>query len=160
MNTIIASLALAATVASASLTPPSLLTSQAGSLKQIDRLAGLPQPIVAGAFTVDGTPAKGWEMSDPGGPFNATDVVSPGSTAPGRRLLFGACNASVCAVVYERGGIAHFYELLAFAPSGSSWKVIWNARGPKPLANLAALQAMLAHPASSNWQDQWVKGDF
>jgi hypothetical protein len=159
MKLLVAALLIA--VASAGLNPPALVVVHADSLNQVDRFANLPAPIQAGSFSVDGTPAKGWEMAEPGAPFQVTDVVSPGSKLPGRRLIAAGCDASVCVVHYERGGIAHFYEILAFSSTPSGWKVVWNARGPKSLENLAGVRSLVKHPSSSaGWTDQWVKGDF
>ena len=142
------------------LTPPPALVAQVSDLKQIDRVSDLPAPIAAGEFSVDGVTAKGWRMSDPGGPFNATDeIVDP--NAPGRRLLFAACDPTVCAIVYEIGGVAHTYRILAFQLNGSTWHTIWNAMGPKPLANLPALRTLVEHPTTKGgWTNVWVKGDF
>jgi hypothetical protein len=139
--------------------PPSAVVNQLAELRQIDRFSSLPAPIRAGQFNVDGVSAAGWRMAEPGGAFSATDVPIPG--APGRRLIFAACDSQLCLIHYERGGIAHFYEILALSLTRNAWKTVWNATGPKPLANFAALQALLRHPAANGgWSNQWVKGDF
>jgi hypothetical protein len=152
---IVASLALVLAVSS----PPAILAESAATLTQIDRMASLPAAIRAGTFTVDGRSAAGWQISDPGGPFSATDQPIPG--APGRRLIFAACNARLCAIHYERGGVAHFYEVLVLERSSGSWSAVWNVYGPKPLANLAALQSLVEHPANyPTWYVNSVKGDF
>lgn len=142
----------------AQLAPPLIVLHHLATVQSIGKLENLPPAIRAGAFSVDGVSAAGWKMSDPGGPFSATDVPVPG--APGRRLLFAACDAQVCVLHYERGGIAHFYEILAFARTASTWDVVWNARGPKPLTDLDALRAMLRAANAPGWNQQYVKGDF
>ncbi len=151
---------MAATLAAASpASAPAVVTAQIGSLKPVARFAQLPQPIVAGHFSVGGTSAAGWQMAEPGGAFSATDV--PVSGAPGRRMIFAGCNAQLCLIHYERGGIAHFYEILAFAPGSNGWTVAWNACGVTRIAGMAALRALLAHPASfDTWSRPCVKGDF
>ncbi len=154
------SAAVAAVTASAStLTPPAVVIAQLPHVTEIRRFTLLPAPIQAGKFSVDGVSAAGWQIAEPGGAFSATDVPIPG--APGRRLIFAACDPQLCLLHYERGGIAHFYEILALAPASSGWKVIWNARGSKPLKDLDALRSLLQGRASSaGWSQQWVKGDF
>src|SRR5215469_7212310 len=137
MNTLVASVLIASVTAVA----PAQVTGQLSDLKQIDRFTSLPAAIVAGQFTVDGVSAKGWQMAEPGGKFSATDVPVPG--APGRRLIFAACNAQLCLIHYERGGIAHFYEILALASTPQGWKAVWNVRGSKPIASFDALRATL-----------------
>jgi hypothetical protein len=152
--------AVAAVTASAStLTPPAVVITQLPHVTAIRRFASLPAPIRAGKFTVDGVPAAGWKMAEPGGTFSATDVPIPG--APGRRLIFAACDPQLCLLHYERGGIAHFYEILALSLTSSGWKVVWNARGSKPLKDLDALRSLLLRDTpSEGWSQQWVKGDF
>lgn len=142
----------------AQLAPPLVVMHHLATVKPIDKLENLPTPIRDGAFSVDGVSAAGWKMSDPGGPFSATDVPVPG--APGRRLVFAACDAQLCLLHYERGGIAHFYEILALNRSATAWSVVWNARGPKPLPDLEALRAALRGGSAPGWNQQWVKGDF
>jgi len=143
------------------LVAPAVVFDHIDSVKPVDAFAHLPPGIRSGSFMVDNTPAKGWVMSEPGGPFQATDVVTPGSPLPGRRMIFAACDATVCLLHYERGGIAHVYEVLAFKSGSNGWSVVWNARGPKPLANLAALKAMVKHTASAGgWTNEWVPGNF
>jgi hypothetical protein len=143
----------------ATLSPPASVVSQLGSVKLVSKFAELPAPIRAGDFTVDGVSAKGWEMAEPGGAFSATDVPVP--NAPGRRLIFAACDPALCLIHYERGGIAHFYQILALSDTSHGWKAVWSARGPHPVANLDALRALLQGRVSSDgWSQQWVKGDF
>jgi|SRR5579862_8385566 len=144
--------------AAAAVAPPQV-TGQLSALKEIDRFTALPPAIVAGQFTVDGVSAKGWRMAEPGGKFSATDVPVPG--APGRRLIFAGCSAQLCLLHYERGGIAHFYEILALASTAQGWKAVWNVRGSKPIASFDALRTTLKNGAlPATWSAQWVKGDF
>jgi hypothetical protein len=136
-----------------------MVTEQFVDLTVIQRFALLPAPIRAGKFAVDGVSAAGWQMAEPGRAFSATDVPVYG--APGRRLIFAACNPQLCLIHYERGGIAHFYEILALSLTSNGWKAIWNARGSKPLKDLGALRSLLQRRTpSEGWSQQWVKGDF
>jgi hypothetical protein len=141
------------------MTPPAVVIAQLAHVTEIRRFASLPAPIRTGKFTVDGVSAAGWQIAEPGGAFSATDVPVPG--APGRRLIFAACDPQLCLLHYERGGIAHFYEILALSLTSSGWKALWNARGSKPLKDLDALQSLLrGDMPSDGWSQQWVKGDF
>jgi len=158
MPNLSAAVALAA-VALLALTPPTAVTGQLSSLKPIGRFSALPAAIVAGRFTVDGVSAKGWQMAEPGGAFSATDVPVPG--APGRRLIFAACDSTLCLLHYERGGIAHFYEILALSLGSNGWIAIWNVRGPKPVATFDSFAASVKNGTfGANWSAQSVKGDF
>lgn len=141
------------------LAPPPAIVQQLDEVKPIDRFTSLPAPIVGGNFSVDGVSAAGWKMAEPGGAFSATDVPVP--NAPARRLIFAACDPKFCLLHYERGGVAHIYLILALSQTSAGWKAIWEAVGPKPLANLDAMRALVRHPStSSGWTQQWVKGDF
>lgn len=141
------------------LAAPAAIVEQLPSLKQIDRVAALPIAIRTGQFTVDGSAATGWRIAEPGGPFNPTDVTVPGML--GRRLIFAACNSKLCLIHYERGGVAHFYEILALSRTPKGWIAIWNAVGPKPLANLPALRNFLrGRSLAPGWSEQTVRGDF
>ena len=120
------------------LQPPSVVLAAAGSLHQIDSLAGLPEAIRVGTF---GGVRGG--IAAPGADFNATDEPRPG-LAP-RRLVFAACDDALCIVHYEWGGVAAGYEVLALAKTSNGWKNVWHVSGGKPLANLAALQQLLAN---------------
>ncbi len=143
----------------AALGVPQSVVAQLAYLEPVDRFTSLPAAIRAGEFTVDGVAAAGWRMAEPGGAFSATDVPVP--NAPGRRLLFAACDATLCLIHYERGGIAHFYEILALSLQHGRWQAVWNAVGPKPIASLAELRASLARQTlGPGWKQQWVKGDF
>jgi hypothetical protein len=142
-----------------SVMPPQIVAQQLPGLKQLDRFDALPAAIQSGNFTVDGASAKGWKMAEPGGAFSATDVPVPG--APGRRLIFAGCSASVCVVHYERGGIAHFYEILGLALGPKGWSSVWNIIGSKAIANLDVLRAMIDRSTlGGTWHVQPVKGDF
>jgi hypothetical protein len=146
-----------AVLASLAIPPP--VTAEISSLKPVDRFGSLPAAIRAGRFTVDGSSAIGWQMAEPGAAFSATDV--PVRNAPGRRLIFAACDSRLCLVHYERGGVAHFYEILALSLTGHDWKAIWNVVGSKPFANFAALRVSLQRQTlGPGWKQQWVKGDF
>src|SRR5580700_370246 len=148
-----------AAVALLAVIPPSAVTGQLSSLRPVGRFSALPPAIVAGRFSVDGVSAKGWQMAEPGGAFSATDVPVPG--APGRRLIFAACDAALCVIHYERGGIAHFYEILALSLRSNGWTAVWNVTGPKPIATFDAFAASVKNGTfGAKWGAQSVKGDF
>ena len=64
-------------------------------------------------------------MSNPGGPFNATDVEAFFFDTPRRRLVFGGVSDQYCLVHYEYGGIAHGYMTVLFELSGSQSRPLW-----------------------------------
>ncbi|HYL26887.1 MAG TPA: hypothetical protein VEW74_03570 [Candidatus Nitrosotalea sp.] len=152
-------MALAPAAAQTTLTAPAALAQQLDALKPVERFASLPAAIRVGQFTVNGTAATGWEMAEPGAAFSATDVPVPG--APGRRLIFAGCTSNLCVIHYERGGIAHFYEILVLSLRSKSWTAIWNLVGAKAIANLDVFRVMVRRSTlGRTWRAQPVRGDF
>ena len=152
-------LAIASASAQTGVAPPTALVQQLTKLKPVDRFASRPAAIKGGRFTVDGNSAAGWQMAEPGGAFYASDAVIPG--LPGRRLIFAACTSDLCVIHYERGGVAHFYEILVLRLSGSGWSAIWNVVGSKAIPSLDAFRAILNRSGlGRTWRPQPVRGDF
>ncbi len=137
----------------ATLHPPGALVAALGELSQADSLAALPAPIRAGTFALPGgEKAGGWVLAEPGGRWNATDVVVD-TSLPGRRMIVALCDASACALSYERGGIAHVYFVAAFVRDGTSWKMNWLAQGNRPVSTANAVTALLRTRSVPGYQD-------
>jgi len=68
------------------------------------------------------------KMSNPGGPFNDSDVSFLFDT-PRRRLIFGGVSDRFCLVHYEYGGVAHGYLTVIFALSGNQSIPLWAHAG-------------------------------
>src|SRR5215469_2944029 len=70
------------------------------------------------------------KLAEPGGEWNATDVVMD-PTLPGKRLIWAAVGGDYHVVHYERGGIVHtFHVLVAKLANGEAKpKVVWSAVG-------------------------------
>jgi len=123
---------------------PEQIRSDASALAPIVRTADLPPAV-----------QKKLLMADPGKPWNATDsIIDP--TLPGRRLIVAGCDARLCVVHYERGGIAFSYRILAMRLYGDAWTPVWSVYGTKSLGNFAGLRAYLAGTASAVF---WPAGD-
>jgi hypothetical protein len=69
-------------------------------------------------------------LAEPGGKWNATDVVMD-TTLPGKRLIWAAVGGDYCVVHYERGGIAHTFHILVakLAKNDTKPKSVWKAIG-------------------------------
>jgi hypothetical protein len=133
--------------------PPQALLQSLGQLREIDSLAGLPAPIRRGVFVLpDATTSVGWVLAAPGAAWNATDaIVDP--SLPGRRMIFAACNATICVLHYERGGIAHIYLVMALARKGDGWAATWLAYGHPAAPNMEALEALLRNRSPLDYHD-------
>jgi hypothetical protein len=145
--------AIAAALAVA-LSPPANVLAAFGQLHEIDTLDGLPSGIRTGAFVLpDGKQLDGgWVLAAPGAAWNATDS-GPNPALPGRRLHFAACDASLCLLHYERGGIAHIHIVMALALTNGRWKATWIAIGQPAMHDLAALHALLQNRSSADYYD-------
>jgi hypothetical protein len=151
---LIAALVAPAIAAKVPLTPPANVMAAFATLHEIDTLDGLPADIRTGNFTLpSGKPLGGWMLAAPGGAWNATDnVVDP--SLPGRRLHFAGCNASMCVLHYERGGIAHIHLVVTLVQKNGAWRATWMAYGQPAMKDLAALHALLENRSSANYSDQ------
>lgn len=69
-------------------------------------------------------------LAEPGGKWNATDVVMD-TTLPGKRLIWAAVGGDYYVVHYERGGIAHTFHILVakLAKNDTKPKSVWKAIG-------------------------------
>lgn len=69
-------------------------------------------------------------LAEPGGKWNATDVVMD-TTLPGKRLIWAAVGDDYYVVHYERGGIAHTFHILVakLAKNDTKPKSVWKAIG-------------------------------
>ncbi len=148
---LIAGAGLQAAQASA-LHPPAALDG-AIELREVNSLAGLPTGIRTGTFALPGgRKAVGWVLAEPGGRWNPTDVIVDASL-PGRRMSVALCDASICALSYERGGIAHVFYVAAFARNGGAWKLEWLARGNRTIADANALRTLMRTRSAAGYQD-------
>ena len=78
-------------------------------------------------------------IADRGGRFNPTDVPSPG--LPMKRFTLAALGKDCVLVVIERGGIAHYFSLLAFERTGPVWRMTELGLLPGPPVTLQELLA-------------------
>jgi hypothetical protein len=88
-----------------------------GNFQSIDHVAALPAAVVR---LVDPTA----QLSDPHGPFNATDI----GAGPRERLLWAASDGANFVVATERGGRGYSRSVLvtSFDPVGGSAQVLWE----------------------------------
>src|SRR5262249_32462524 len=88
---------------------------------------------------------EGFDMADPGQQFQVGDVLQKG--LPRRRLIFAGTSSGKCFVHYEQGGIGHSYYLSVLDISARGPKLLWNAAGIGPAANLQELRSAIAKGA-------------
>jgi hypothetical protein len=81
-------------------------------------------------------------MADPGEEFQATDVITK-LNLPFRRLVLAGCSPEHCLVEYERGGIAHTYEIALFAVSEKQATLLWGGWTKGAASDLSDLKSLV-----------------
>jgi hypothetical protein len=75
------------------------------------------------------------EIAEPGAEFQVTDViVNP--KLPIRRLVAAGCSTDHCLVYYERGGIAHTWQVALFHWTPAATRFEWGGIAPRGLASI------------------------
>ena len=91
------------------------------------------------------------DIAEPGAQFQATDVkVTP--NLPNRRLAAAGCTIEYCLVYYERGGIAHTWNVALFHWTPAATRFEWGGTAPGGLATIddvrnAILSGVIKGPA-------------
>ena len=125
------------------ITPADRKRLQASTLRVWTKTAEIPEEVRKAFAALVHQPA--FKMAEPTQPFQATDDIAPGPPLPGRRLIFAASDEGLCVIHYERGGIAHVYEIMAFALSkGAPPELAWSALTRGKLEDLEALRRAVA----------------
>jgi hypothetical protein len=93
------------------------------------------------------------DIAEPGAAFRATDVISE-PDLPTRRLVMAACSVDHCLVYYERGGIAHTWQLALFHWTPAETRFEWGGIAPggfRTIDDLRNAALSGAIKASSSW---------
>jgi hypothetical protein len=80
-----------------------------------------------------GTPTL--EIAEPGEEFQVTDVIA-NPKLPIRRLVAAGCSIEHCLVYYERGGIAHTWQVALFHWTPAATRFEWGGTAPGNLATI------------------------
>jgi hypothetical protein len=99
----------------------------------VTSIRGLPLGVRDGLQTLFGSPAL--NIAEPGAAFQVTDeIVDP--TLPIRRLIAAGCSNDHCLVYYERGGIAHTWQVALFYWTPATTRFEWGGSAPRGLASV------------------------
>ena len=102
--------------------------------QRITSVRGLPLGVRDALQALFGTPTL--DIAEPGAAFQATDVVG-NPPLPIRRLIAAGCSADFhCLVYYERGGIAHTWQVALFRWTPDATKFEWGAIAPPGLKTI------------------------
>lgn len=102
-------------------------------LEMVTSLRGLPLGVRDGLRTLFGSQAL--DIAEPGADFQATDVEGT-PKRPIRRLVAAGCSTDHCLVYYERGGIAHTWQVALFHWTPAATRFEWGGTAPGDLATI------------------------
>jgi hypothetical protein len=99
----------------------------------VTSIRGLPLGVRDGLQTLFGSPSL--DIAEPGAEFQVTDViVNP--KLPIRRLVAAGCSTDHCLVYYERGGIAHTWQVALFRWTPAATRFEWGGTAPGGLKTI------------------------
>ncbi|HKD12144.1 MAG TPA: hypothetical protein VKE50_08715 [Thermoanaerobaculia bacterium] len=125
------------------ITPADRKRLMASTLRVSTKTTEIPEEVRKAFAALVHQPA--FKMAEPTQPFQVGDAIEPGPPLPGRRLIFAAFDDGLCVIHYERGGIAHVYEIMTFTLSkGAPPELAWSALSQGKLPDLEALRKAVA----------------
>jgi hypothetical protein len=93
----------------------------------VTSVRGLPLGVRDALQTLFGS--RELDIAEPGAEFQVTDViVNP--RLPFRRLVAAGCSTYYCLVYYERGGIAHTWQVALFHWTPAATQLEWGGSAP------------------------------
>ena len=118
----------------------------------VTSIRGLPLGVRDGLQTLFGSQAL--DIAEPGNPFQATDVVgSP--KLPSRRLVAAGCSTDHCLVYYERGGVAHTWQVALFHWTPAATRLEWGAAAEGGLVTIADVKSAVLSGAIKGPNRVW-----
>ena len=99
----------------------------------VTSIRGLPLGVRDGLQTLFGSQTL--DIAEPGAAFQVTDVVGA-RKLPIRRLITAGCSTDHCLVYYERGGIAHTWQVALFHWTPSATRFEEGGIAPPGLASI------------------------
>ena len=94
------------------------------------------------------------DIAEPGGEFQATDARINASL-PIRRLVAAGCSIDHCLVYYERGGIAHTWQVALFHWTPKATRFEWGGVAPGGLATVDDVQKAVLSGAIKGPNKTW-----
>jgi hypothetical protein len=99
----------------------------------VTSLRGLPLGVRDGLQTLFGSQTL--DIAEPEAEFQVTDVIR-NPKLPIRRLVAAGCSTDHCLVYYERGGIAHTWQVALFHWRPAATRFEWGGTAPGGLATI------------------------
>ncbi len=113
---------------------------KSATLAPIAHVDNLPAAVRSALTTLFGS--ERLEMAEPGAAFQSTDAIMT-PDLPVRRLITAGCARDLCLVHYERGGVAHTYQVALLALSPERARFQWGGLTSGPIQGLAELKSLV-----------------
>ena len=94
------------------------------------------------------------DIAEPGAEFQVTDVVG-NPKLPIRRLVAAGCSTDHCLVYYERGGIAHTWQVALFHWTPAATRFEWGGTAPGGLATIDDVRNAVLSGAIKSPNNLW-----
>jgi hypothetical protein len=118
----------------------------------VTSIRGLPLGVRDELQMLFGTPAL--DIAEPGAEFQVTDViVNP--KLPIRRLVAAGCSIEYCLVYYERGGIAHTWQVALFHWTPDATRLEWGGMAPGGLRSIDDVRNAILSGAIKGPTQSW-----
>jgi hypothetical protein len=99
----------------------------------VTSIRGLPLGVRDGLQELFGN--RTLDIAEPGAEFQATDAIA-NPTLPIRRLVAAGCSSDHCLIYYERGGIAHTWQVVLFHWTPVATRFEWGGVAPRGLTSI------------------------
>ena len=103
----------------------------------VTSIRGLPLGVRDGLQMLFGSQTL--DIAEPGAEFQVTDVIGT-AMLPIRRMVAAGCSPDHCLVYYERGGIAHTWQVVLFHWRPAETRFEWGGTAPGGLATIDAVR--------------------
>lgn len=118
----------------------------------VTSIRGLPLGVRDGLQTLFSSQTL--DIAEPGAKFQVTDVmVDP--TLPRRRLVAAGCSTDHCLVYYERGGIAHTWQVVLFHWTPAVTRFEWGGDAPWGLKTIDEVRSAILSGAIKGQSRFW-----
>ena len=115
-------------------------------------IRGLPLGVRDALQTLFGSQTL--DIAEPGAAFQATDeVVTP--KRPIRRLVAAGCSGDHCLVYYERGGIAHTWQVALFHWTPAATRFEWGGGAQRGLGTIEDVKKAVLSGAVKGPNKNW-----
>jgi len=104
-----------------------------GRFQVVTSVRGLPLGVRDAMQMLFSSPTL--DIAEPGAEFQVTDVVGT-ARLPIRRMVAAGCTANYCLVYYERGGIAHTWQVAMFYWTPAATRFEWGGSAPGGLKTI------------------------